>query len=49
MTQLGAIVGVSAASISYWETGQREPRGLQKIAYAQVLSTLAQEADGDEE
>lgn len=47
MTQLGAMVGVSAASVRYWEAGEREPRGLQRIAYAQALITLAGEAGGD--
>ena len=46
VTQLGAIVGVSAASVRYWETGQREPRGLQRIAYAQALAALASDSDG---
>ena len=48
VTQVGAAVGVSSASIYYWETGQREPRGLQRIAYAQVLAALASESDGGE-
>lgn len=46
LTQLGAAVGVSSASIHYWETGQREPRGLQRIAYAQALATLASDSAG---
>jgi DNA-binding transcriptional regulator YiaG len=49
VTQLGAAVGVSAASIGHWETGLREPRGLQRIAYAQVLATLAAESAGGAE
>jgi DNA-binding transcriptional regulator YiaG len=44
MTQLGVITGVSSQSIRYWETGQREPRGLQRIAYAKALATLASES-----
>jgi DNA-binding transcriptional regulator YiaG len=43
VTQLGAVVGVSAASVRYWETGQREPRGLQRVAYAQALAALVAE------
>lgn len=49
VTQLGAIVGVSAASIRYWEAGVREPRGLQRIAYARALGRLAAETKGDDE
>lgn len=46
VTQLGAAVGVSAASIRQWEAGMREPRGLGRIAYAQALVQLESEVGG---
>lgn len=47
--RLGAITGVSSQSIRYWKTGKREPRGLQKIAYAEALTALASDSDGGAE
>ena len=46
VTQFGAIAGVSAASVRYWETGQREPRGLHRVAYAQALAALTAKSTG---
>ncbi len=40
-------VGVTCASISRWETGERTPRGETLDAYLQVLDRLAMEAMAD--
>jgi DNA-binding transcriptional regulator YiaG len=33
-------VGVTAAAVGYWESGEREPRPEQLVRYVDVLDTL---------
>jgi transcriptional regulator with XRE-family HTH domain len=41
--EIAALVGVSGAAISYWESGKRRPRQPQAIAYAKALREVARE------
>lgn len=40
LTELGAVVGVTGPAIYRWETGDRSPRGVAAIRYAEVLRGL---------
>ena len=40
--ELAAAIGVTPACISRWEAGDRRPRGVAAMAYAQLLRSLAQ-------
>ncbi|MFC7885332.1 helix-turn-helix domain-containing protein [Streptomyces sp. NPDC057376] len=42
--QLAARVGVARETVRAWESGRTTPRGRKREAYAQLLSTLAEEA-----
>lgn len=41
LVALGGEVGVTAAAMSRYETGKREPRGEVRERYAEVLASLA--------
>jgi DNA-binding transcriptional regulator YiaG len=40
LAEMAAPIGVSAAAVSRWETGQRRPSGRPAIAYARLLVRL---------
>jgi DNA-binding transcriptional regulator YiaG len=40
-TELAAHIGVSTATVHLWESGEREPSGSRREAYAKALSELA--------
>ncbi|MGN9759345.1 helix-turn-helix domain-containing protein [Streptomyces sp. SD31] len=46
--QVAARVGVSCETVRAWEIGRRTPRGGRREAYAELLSSLAEETEGQE-
>lgn len=42
--EFAAVCGVTAATVSYWETGKRVPRTVHALAYGRLLATLARQA-----
>jgi transcriptional regulator with XRE-family HTH domain len=40
--ELAAAIGVSAATVSRWESGDRRPHGATAVAYARLLRQLAE-------
>lgn len=42
---LAASVGVTSASISRWESGERTPRGVRLIRYVSALRRFARETE----
>lgn len=47
-SELASVVGCDRQSISNWENGKTEPRGLQKVAYAAALRDLENMVKGRE-
>lgn len=41
LQEIADVVGVTQASISRWELGQRKPRGEAAVRYGRLLQTLA--------
>ena len=39
-------LGVTCATVSRWESGQREPSGRRGVAYARLLEALVHELEG---
>ncbi len=46
-TQIAAQIGVSESSIVAWEAGARNPKGLQRKAYAEALQEIEDYLSGD--
>ena len=43
--EVAGMCGVSAATVSRWETGLRVPRGLAALRWARLVAVLGEEAD----
>jgi DNA-binding transcriptional regulator YiaG len=41
--EVGRAIGVTASTVSRWETGRRSPRGTVRDAYTELLEALAKE------
>ncbi len=45
LAEVGGVVGVSTATVSRWETGQRRPSGRLALVYWRLLTRLDQAGD----
>ena len=46
MARLADALGVSTQAVCHWESGARQPRPANAVAYAELLRALAKEIDG---